>query len=118
MPRAIELAVLPAPSGRWVSPPPPLTVVEDNSPETWAEFQRLQKAPAPTPQQQLLHKVGSVILDHLEPLFAPGTKFTVIARSPGRSGDDCFVSNDRLDELAAFIEQSKARDDIAPVNIR
>lgn len=116
MPRTVELAVVPAPSGRWVPPPPSLSVVEDSSPEAWAEFQRLQEAPIVSKAQQyILGRVGGVIQSHIEPIFRPGTKFTVIARTPGHPEQDVLVSNDSLDDLAALIERSKSREDIVPV---
>lgn len=115
MPRTVELTVVPAPSGRWVPPPPPLTVVEDDLPEAWAEFQRLQKAPTMNVQQRLLGDIGGVIQRHIEPMFKPGVKLTVIARTPGNDEADVLVSNDSLGDLAALIERSKAREDIVPV---
>lgn len=117
MPRTLEL--LPAGAGPWAPRPPAVTVVEDASPEALAEFQRLantQEKPMNV-QQDLLGRIGAVIQDHIEPIFKAGTRFTVIARTPGKPEADVLVSNDTLEELAALIERSKGRDDIQPVGV-
>lgn len=56
--------------------------------------------------------IADIIDRHISPLFLAGTRFTVIARTPGNNEADVLVSNDDLDELAALIERSKSRPDV------
>lgn len=61
-------------------------------------------------KSQLVSKLAFVLANHVEPLFKSGTKFALIARTPGNNEADVLVSDDELPELAALIERSKARE--------
>lgn len=63
-------------------------------------------------QQQLTALLGNVLAQHVEPIFKAGTRFTIIARTPGNSDADVLVTDDDLDEIAAAIERSKGRDEV------
>lgn len=55
-------------------------------------------------------KLVSVLVKHIEPIFKPGTKFAVIARTPGNDDADVIVTDDDLESLKALIERSKSRE--------
>ncbi len=55
-------------------------------------------------------KLGSVLVKHIEPIFKPGTKFAVIARTPGNDDADVIVTDDDLESLKALIDRSKSRE--------
>lgn len=99
---------------------PAVSVVEDDSPETWADFQRLMNGGpcVSNVNQRLLDTLGGILQGHVLPMFLPGTKVTLIARTPGDDGADVMVSNDNLDDLGMLIERGKQRNDIVPVTPR
>lgn len=51
-----------------------------------------------------------VLVQRIEPLFKPGTKFAVIARTPGNDEADVIVTDDDLDAIKALIDRSKTRE--------
>lgn len=55
-------------------------------------------------------KLVNVLVKHIEPIFKPGTKFAVIARTPGNDDADVIVTDDGLDELKALLDRSKSRE--------
>ena len=55
-------------------------------------------------------KLVSVLVTHIEPIFKPGTKFAVIARTPGNDDADVIVTDDDLESLKALIDRSKSRE--------
>ena len=55
-------------------------------------------------------KLVNVLVKHIEPIFKPGTKFAVIARTPGNDEADVIVTDDDLDALKSLIDRSKSRD--------
>lgn len=55
-------------------------------------------------------KLVSVLVKHIEPIFKPGTKFAVIARTPGNDDADVIVTDDDLESLKALIDRSKSRE--------
>lgn len=63
-------------------------------------------------QQQLTAMLANVLTKHVEPIFKAGTRFTIIARTPGNDRADVLVSDDDLDEVAALVERSKARPEV------
>jgi len=61
----------------------------------------------------ILHaRLVNVLERHVEPIFKPGTKLTIIARTPGNAEADALVTSDDLDEVAALVERSKSREAI------
>ncbi len=65
---------------------------------------------ADTTQAWLQQELTKVLIRHVEPIFKSGTQFTLIARTPGMPSADVLVTSDDLDEVAALIERSKARE--------
>ena len=61
---------------------------------------------------ELNAKIAAILQRHVEPIFKPGTKLTIIARTPGNNEADVLVSSDDLSELSALIERSKAREPV------
>jgi hypothetical protein len=59
--------------------------------------------------RMLQWKLAGILERHVEPIFKPGTKLTIIARTPGNDEADVLVTSDNLDELAKLIERSKNR---------
>lgn len=55
-------------------------------------------------------KLVNVLVKHIEPIFKPGTKFAVIARTPGNDDADVIVTDDSLDALKALLDRSKSRE--------
>ena len=55
-------------------------------------------------------KLVGVLVTYIEPIFKPGTKFAVIARTPGNDDADVIVTDDDLDALKALLDRSKTRD--------
>ena len=55
-------------------------------------------------------KLVNVLVEHIEPIFKPGTRFAVIARTPGNDEADVIVTDDDLDALKALIDRSKSRE--------
>lgn len=55
-------------------------------------------------------RLVGVLAKHIEPIFRPGTKFAVIARTPGNDEADVIVTDDDLDALKALIDRSKKRE--------
>lgn len=66
--------------------------------------------PADT-NRMLLWKLAGILERHVERLFKPGTKLTIIARTPGNDEADVLVTSDSLNELAKLVERSKKRPD-------
>lgn len=64
-----------------------------------------------TPQElaQLNDRLAGILARWVEPIFKPGTKLTIIARTPSNNEADVLVTSDDLDSLAALVERSKAR---------
>ncbi len=58
----------------------------------------------------LNEKLALILMHHVEPIFKRGTRLTLIARTPGNNEADVLVTNDDLDDVAALIERSKARE--------
>lgn len=68
-----------------------------------------------TPVNEMLtQKLGAILARHVEPVFKPGVKLTIIARTPGNDDADVLVTNDDLDALSALIERSRAREEVKP----
>ena len=63
-------------------------------------------------QRMLQWKLAGILERHVERIFKPGTKLTIIARTPGNNEADVLVTNDKLPELAKLIERSKAREEL------
>lgn len=64
---------------------------------------------------EINNMVANAMIRHIEPIFKPGTRLTLIARTPGNPDADCLVTIEtNLDELTALIERSKAREPIKP----
>lgn len=61
-------------------------------------------------KRNLQAKLANVLMRHIEPIFKRGTEFTLIARTPGMPEADVLVTSDNLDEVAALIKRSKARE--------
>jgi hypothetical protein len=55
-------------------------------------------------------KVIGILQRYVEPIFKPGTKFAVIARTPGNDEADVLVTDDSIDALIQLLERSKARE--------
>jgi hypothetical protein len=64
----------------------------------------------------LTYKLGSILANHVEPIFKRGTQFTLIARTPGDPDADVLVTSDDLEEVLALLERSKAREVCAPAD--
>lgn len=60
-------------------------------------------------KQRLMNKLCDVLVQRVEPLFKPGTKFAIIARTPGNDEADVIVSDDSIEGLMALLERSKSR---------
>jgi hypothetical protein len=65
--------------------------------------------------QDLLAKLADILITHVEPIFEEGIKISLIVRVPGNDEADVLVSNDDLDELAAFIERGRTREIVRPL---
>jgi hypothetical protein len=64
-------------------------------------------------QQGLLERLGGILEAHVEPIFKPEVKVTLIVRLPGNPEADILVSSDEdLDEVIALVERSKPRETI------
>jgi hypothetical protein len=63
-------------------------------------------------KSHLTAQLGTILERHVEPIFKPGTKLTVIARTPGNNEADVLVTNDDINELAALVARSKAREEV------
>ncbi len=62
---------------------------------------------------EINNRVANALIRHIEPIFKPGVKLTLIARTPGAPEADCLVTIESdLQELTAFIERSKAREPV------
>lgn len=60
---------------------------------------------------ELNMRLGSILVQKVEPLFKPGTELTIIARTPGNNEADVLVSSEQnLDEIIALVERSKTRE--------
>jgi len=66
--------------------------------------------PADT-NRMLQWKLAGILERHVERIFKPGTKLTIIARTPGNDEADVLVTSDSLNELAKLVERSKTRPD-------
>lgn len=53
--------------------------------------------------------LGSILERHVAPIFKPGTRLALIARTPGNDEADVLVTDDNIDSLVALLERSKAR---------
>ena len=63
--------------------------------------------------RELNMRLGSILVQKVEPLFKVGTELTLIARTPGNNEADVLVSSEQnLDEIIALIERSKKREAI------
>ncbi|MGA0610050.1 hypothetical protein [Caldimonas sp. KR1-144] len=60
----------------------------------------------------LNERLTTILARYVEPLFKPGTKLTIIARTPDNNEADILVSSDDLDAVIALIERSKHREPI------
>lgn len=61
---------------------------------------------------QLHSRLCNVLLKNIESLFKPGTKFAVIARTPGNNEADVLVTDDSLAEIKALLDRSATREEI------
>lgn len=60
--------------------------------------------------EDLIHsKLCNVLMRHIEPIFKAGTKFAIIARTPGNDEADVLVTDDGIDNLIALLQRSKTR---------
>lgn len=57
----------------------------------------------------LQSKLVGVLVKHIEPIFKSGTKFAVIARTPGNNEADVLVTDDSIEELKALLDRSLVR---------
>lgn len=62
----------------------------------------------------LLEKLGAVLAARVAPLFKPGTRLAIIARTPGNDLADVLVTDDNIDSLIALLQRSKAREEVKP----
>lgn len=53
--------------------------------------------------------IASVMENRLAPIFRPGVKLTVIARTPGNDDADALVTNDDIDELDKLLCRTRGR---------
>jgi hypothetical protein len=59
---------------------------------------------------QLQERLAGILARHVEPVFKPGTKLTIIARTPGNDEADVLVTSERdLSELQALLTRSASR---------
>jgi hypothetical protein len=65
-------------------------------------------------KQHLTAQLSTILERHVEPIFKPGTKLTVIARTPGNNEADVLVTNDDINESAALVARCKAREEVPP----
>lgn len=66
-------------------------------------------------QRMLQWKLAGILERHVERIFKPGTKLTIIARTPGNDEADVLVTSDKFDELAKLIQRSMKRPDVSGV---
>ncbi len=58
---------------------------------------------------RLNQRLGEILARHVAPIFKPGTRLALIARTPGNDEADVLVTDDDLASLAALIGRSKSR---------
>lgn len=56
--------------------------------------------------------LADILARHVEPLFKPGMKVTLIARCPGNDDADALVTSDTLDGIAEVVERSRTRGEL------
>ena len=49
---------------------------------------------------------------HIRPLFKPGVKLSLCARTPGNDEADVLVSDDSMESIEAFVERAKGREPV------
>ncbi len=59
--------------------------------------------------QALNNRLGDILARWVEPVFKPGTKLALIARTPGNNEADVLVTSDEIEPLIALLERSKQR---------
>lgn len=62
--------------------------------------------------RRIKDSLAAVLIEHVEPLFRPGMKLTLLARDPSNPEADVMVTSDTMDGIAALVERSKAREDV------
>lgn len=67
-----------------------------------------------TVNERLTQQLGNVLQRHVEPIFKPGVKLTIIARTPGNEEADVLVTSDDLEAVAALVDRSRARGQVHP----
>lgn len=67
-----------------------------------------------TVDQMLLGKLSAVLATRVAPIFLPGTKLAILARTPGDDRADVLVTDDDIDDLIALLQRSKAREEVKP----
>ena len=67
-----------------------------------------------TLDQMLLGKLSAVLATRVAPIFLPGTKLAILARTPGDDRADVLVTDDDIDELIALLQRSKTREEVKP----
>lgn len=63
--------------------------------------------------RRLNAQLGAILDRHVAPIFKPGTRLAIIARTPGNDEADVLVTDDDIASLAALLERSKAREAVA-----
>lgn len=60
---------------------------------------------------QLQDRLAGILARSVEPIFKPGTKLTIIARTPGNDEADVLVTSEtNLADLQALLTRSAARE--------
>lgn len=60
--------------------------------------------------QEMTDLVGSLLDQHIAPIFKPGVQLTFIARTPGNDEADVLVTTERdLNEIVAVVQRSRGR---------
>lgn len=60
---------------------------------------------------QLQDRLAGILARNVEPIFKPGTKLTIIARTPGNNEADVLVTSESdLSELQALLTRSASRE--------
>lgn len=62
----------------------------------------------------LTEKLGAILATRVAPIFKPGTRLAIIARTPGNDAADVLVTDDGLDDLIALLQRSKDREEVKP----